>query len=99
MKEPHRQSHVRLQDRGHLANKKRYTSTFTRPMVPIHRRVVTQDKGNTPTKSCGHMTYKKRYISIFTMPMAPKISRMVTQNNEITPTKSRDTSITWSRET
>ena len=37
--------------RGHMTNKKRYISTFTRPMNLKLSQVVTQDKGTTPPKS------------------------------------------------
>ena len=38
---PHRQSHMILRYRGHMTNKKRYISVFTRPMHPKRSRVVT----------------------------------------------------------
>ena len=38
---PHPQSHVTLQYRGHVTNKKRYVFTFTRPTNPKLSRVVT----------------------------------------------------------
>ena len=47
----HPQCHVTLRQRGHLRNKKRYISTFIQCMNPKLSRVVTQDEGNSPTKS------------------------------------------------
>ena len=40
MRGPHPQSHVTLCYRGHVTNKKRYNSTFTKPMDPKLSRVV-----------------------------------------------------------
>ena len=51
MREPQPKSHVTLRCCGHVTNKERYFSTFTRRMYPKHRRVVTQDKGTPPTNS------------------------------------------------
>ena len=34
MRGPHPQSHMTLQNSGHVSNKERYISTFTRPMDP-----------------------------------------------------------------
>ena len=51
MRRPHPQSHVTLRYRGHVINQKRYISTFTRPMYPKLRSVVTLDDGTPPTKS------------------------------------------------
>ena len=56
MREPHPQSHVRLRYRGHLPNKKRYISTFTRLMDPKVSQFVTLGKG-TPTKK-SHVTHR-----------------------------------------
>ena len=50
MRGPHPQSHVTLCYRGHVTNKKRYNSTFTKPMDPKLSRVVAQDEGAQPTK-------------------------------------------------
>ena len=41
MRGSHPQSHVRLQCRGHVPNKKGYISTFTRPMDPKLSQFVT----------------------------------------------------------
>ena len=51
MKGPHPQSHVTFWCRGHVANKKRYITTFTRPIDPKLSRVVSWDERNPPTKS------------------------------------------------
>ena len=51
MRGPHPQSHVTLQYRGHVTNKKRYISPFTRPIDPKLNRVVTLDEGTSPIKS------------------------------------------------
>ena len=50
MRGPYPQSHVTLCYRGHVTNKKRYNSTFTKPMDPKLSRVVAQDEGAQPTK-------------------------------------------------
>ena len=42
---------TRYRYRGHLTNKKRYISTFTRLMTTKRSKVVTQDEGITLTKS------------------------------------------------
>ena len=42
---------ARYRYRGHLTNKKRYISTFTRLMTTKRSKVVTQDEGITLTKS------------------------------------------------
>ena len=47
--------------RGHVANKKRYISTFKRPMAPKLSRVVFRMRGANPQRhveprSCGHVT-------------------------------------------
>ena len=47
----HPQSHVRLRYRGHVTNKKRYTSIFTRPTDLKLCRVVAQDEDISSTKS------------------------------------------------
>ena len=51
MRGPHQQSHVTHRYSGHVTNKKRYISTFTRPMDLKLSRLVTQDEGIPPTKS------------------------------------------------
>ena len=52
MRGPHPQSRVTNQPLGHVTNQKRYISTFTRPMVPKHSWLVTQDEETPLTKSC-----------------------------------------------
>ena len=47
------QGHTTLQLRGQVIDKKRYICTFTSPMAPKLRKVVTQDAGTMPTKSRG----------------------------------------------
>ena len=42
---------VKPQYRGHVTNKKRYISTFTKPMDPKLSRIVTYDEGTSLTKS------------------------------------------------
>ena len=56
MRGHHPQSHVTLRYRDHVTNKKRYISTFTRPMYAKLRRVVTQDERTPPTKSRDTLT-------------------------------------------
>ena len=51
MRGPNLQSHVSLRYCGHVIDKKRYISTFTRPLYPKLSSVVTLDKGTPPTKS------------------------------------------------
>ena len=51
MRGPHPQRHVTVRYRGDVINKKRYISTFTRPMDPKLSSVVTQDEGTPLTKS------------------------------------------------
>ena len=41
MRGPHPQSHMILRYRGHVTNKKRYISVFTKPMDPKLSRVAT----------------------------------------------------------
>ena len=41
MRETHSQSHVTRRRRGHVRNQRRYISTFTRPMDPKLRSIVT----------------------------------------------------------
>ena len=85
--------------RGHVANKKRYISTFPGPMdhklsrmkEPIYK--VTRHFDHVVTRQT-----KERNISTFTRSMAPKLTTVVTQDDWTTPKKSRDISITWSRE-
>ena len=56
MRTPHSQSHMTLQYRGHVTNKKRYIFTCTRPMNPKLSRVVIQDEGTSPTTLCDTIT-------------------------------------------
>ena len=51
MRGPHPPSHVTLRYRGHVTNKKRYISTFTRSMDPKLAKVVSQDEGTPSTTS------------------------------------------------
>ena len=88
-----KKTHVTFRYHGHAINKKRYISTFTRPMDLKLSRVVTQTRG---PHLQSHVT--KCYISNFTRPMDSKLSRVVTQDEENPPIKSRDTSIVWSRD-
>ena len=61
MRGPHPQSHVILRYRGHVTNKKRYISTFTRPMDPKLIRVVTYDERTSPAKSHrSHRSHRSR---------------------------------------
>ena len=83
MRGPHPQSHVTLQYHGHVTNKKRYISTFTRPIDPKISRLVTSDEGTLPTKSRDPLTTwsrdkSKTYISTFARPMDPIFSQLVT---------------------
>ena len=103
MRGPHPQSHVTLRYHGHVINKKRYISTFTRPMDLKISRVVLQDEGTSSTKSRDTQNTCSRgkskcYISTFTGPMDPKLSRMVTQDEENPPIKSHGNSIVGSRD-
>ena len=51
MREPHPQGLASIGWCGHVTNKKRYISTFTRSMAPKRSKEVTQDEGTPPTKS------------------------------------------------
>ena len=51
MRGPCPQSHVTLQYRGHVTNRKRYISSFTRPMDRKLNRAVTYNEGTSLTKS------------------------------------------------
>ena len=51
MRGPCPQSHVTLQYRGHVTNRKRYISSFTRPMDRKLNRAVTSNEGTSLTKS------------------------------------------------
>ena len=62
-REPHPQSYVTLRYCDHVINKKRYISTFTRPMYPKLREVVTLNEGTSPTKSRDTSTTWSRYTS------------------------------------
>ena len=70
MRETHPKIHRTFQSRGHLANEKRYISTFTRSMAPERSKVVTQDEETTPTKTrdisitWSRTKIKKRFISV-----------------------------------
>ena len=64
MRRPHPQSHVTLQYRGHVTNRKCYICTFTRPMNLKLTRVVTLDEGlhlqsHVTQRTCGHVTKQK----------------------------------------
>ena len=100
MRGPHPQSHMTLQYRSRVTDKKRCISTFTRPMDPKPSRVVTQDEGKSHVtlRHREHLNNKKCYISTSIQYMDPKRSRVVTQNQRNPPTKSRDISIVWSRD-
>ena len=50
MRGPHPQSHVTLQYCGHATNKKRYISTFTRPLDHKLSNVADQDEKTLSTK-------------------------------------------------
>ena len=101
MRGPHPQSHLTLRYRGHMTNKKRYNSTFTRPLDPKRCNVVTQDERAARTRSRDTATTwsrdnKMRYIFTSTRSMDPKLSKVVTQDEETSSAKSRETSIKWS---
>ena len=96
MRGPHPQSHVTLRFRGHVTNKKRYISTFTRPVSSKHSMQSSDSMMGSHLQS--HVTNQKRYISTFTRPADPKLCRVVAQDQEISSTKSHDTSTTWPRD-
>ena len=101
MRKPHPQSQVTLRYRGHLTNKKRYISTFARPVDTKYSRVVTQYEG-TPKSRDATTTWSrnksKMYISTFTRPIHTRLRKVVSQGKGTPPTESRETSITRSRE-
>ena len=87
---PHPKSHETLRYFGHVTNKKRYISTFTRPMDPKLSKVLTQMRGphlqsHVTHRPCGHARNQNRYIFTFTRPMDPKLSRLVTQDKGTHP--------------
>ena len=96
---PH-QSHVTLWLSTHVANKKRYISTVTKPMASKLKKMVGQDERTIPTKSCDTLitTNKKYYTFNFRRFMDTKLSRVVTQHKGHRPTKSRDNLIMRSRD-
>ena len=100
MRRSHPQSHVAFQCRGHVTNKKRYNSTFTRPMDPKLSRVVTQDERIPPTKSRDILITWQIKSIIFLLSKA--YGPQTLQGGDLgwgKPTdKSRDTSKTWSRD-
>ena len=103
MRGPHPQSHVTLRYHGHVTNKKRYISTFTRSVGSKLSRVATSMMGfhlqsYVTYQPRGHVTNQKRCISNFTRPADPKLCRVVAQDEEISSTKSHDTSTVWSRD-
>ena len=101
MRRPHPQSHVTHRSSGHVTNKKRYISTFTRLADPKLSSVLTHHKwvpkSHETLQFCSHMTIWKRYISSTTSSMAPKLSRMCTQVEMLSRAKPHDTSVSWSR--
>ena len=98
----HPQNHVRLRYCGHMTNKKRYISPFTRPMDPKLSQFVTQDTGTHTNKVMWHIDHMVRW-QIKTVlsphshrPWPAKLGRVLTQDEGAPPKKSRDTSIVWS---
>ena len=101
MRGPHLRSHVTHQVRGHVTNRKRCTSTFTRPMDPKLSWVVTQDERTSPTKSRrsrGHVLSLNVLSPDSQGLRSPELGSVLNQNEGAPPKKSRDTSIVWSRE-
>ena len=101
MRGPHPQSHVILRYRGHVTNKKRYISTFTRPMDPKLIRVVTYNERTSPAKSHrshrshrsrGHVSSQNISSPHWQVPRSPKLGRLLNQDERAPPKKS------WSRE-
>ena len=95
MRPRHPRSHVIPWYCAHVTNKRRYISTFTRPMNPKLGRVVTYAEGTQPARSRdtaprGHVRNQSCYIPTFTKHMFPKLSRVVTLD-ESTPTHK----VTW----
>ena len=100
MRGPHPQSRVTLLYRGHVTNKKRYNSFFTKPMVPNFavqglRMKKLHPQSHVTHRPSSHITNQRRYISTVTRPMDPKLSRVVAQDEGTPPTKLCDTSTTW----
>ena len=103
MRGPHPQSHLTLRYSGHVTNKKRYNSTFTRPMYPKRCSMLTQDERTAPTKSRDTLTLWSRdksnalYLH-FHKAYGPQTQQGGDQDDETSATKSRETSIKWSRD-
>ena len=57
MRGPHPQSHVTLWSRGHVTNKKRYISTFTRAIDPKLSKGVDLGWGNLTYKVTWHINH------------------------------------------
>ena len=103
MSGPHPQSHLTLRYSGHVTNKKRYNSTFTRPMYPKRCSVLTQGERTAPAKSRDTLTLWSRDKSnvlylYFHKAYGPQTQQGGDQDEETSATKSRETSIKWSRD-
>ena len=80
---PHPQTHMTLQYRGHVTNKKSYTSTFTRPMNRKLSRLVIYLQIHATHRPRGHMTNQTRYISTLTSICTPDLARWCFRMREI----------------
>ena len=101
MKGPQPQSHVTLQYRSHVTNKK--------VIFPLSQGLQTSNlagwklrmrgphlQSHVTHPSRGHVTNQKRYIFTFTRPMDPNLNRVMSQDEGNPRAKSSDTSIVQS---
>ena len=98
----HPQIHVTLQYRGHVTNKKRYISTFTRLMDPnVAGRLRTRDLTNKVTDTSitwSRVKSKMFYLHIHKAPGPQNLVGCWIRMRGTHLGDSRDTSIVWSRE-
>ena len=77
MRGPQPQSHVTLLYRGHVTNRKRSISIFTRSMDPKLRIRGPHLRRHVTHRLRGHVTNQNLCISTFTGHMDPKLSWVV----------------------
>ena len=105
MKEPHPKSHVTLQYRSHVTNKKRYIYIFTRPMDPNLagwwlRMRKPHLQSQVTLWLCGHVKNQKYFIFTVTRRKAHKLSRVSARTRwphptyHVTPRSRRHVTVT-----
>ena len=104
MRGRHPQSQVTLQYRGHATNRKRYISTFTRPMHPKLNGVGwllmrgPHQQNHVTHQLRGHFSSQNVLSPHSQGPRPPKLASVLNQDEGAPPKKLRDTSIVWLRE-